>query len=72
MKKMFSAAALVMAAFALVACSEKKFHVEGSIENAKDSLLYFENISLDGPVVVDSVKLDADGNFDFSDKCPAG
>ena len=70
MKKMFSAAALVMAAFALVACSEKKFHVEGSIENAKDSLLYFENISLEGPVVVDSVKLDADGNFDFSDKCP--
>ena len=70
MKKMFSAAALVMAAFAFVACSEKKFHVEGSIENAKDSLLYFENISLEGPVVVDSVKLDADGNFDFSDKCP--
>src|SRR5574344_446835 len=70
MKKMFSAAALVMAAFALVACSEKKFHVEGSIENAKDSLLYFENISLEGPVVVDSVKLDADGQFDFSDKCP--
>ena len=67
---MFSAAALVMAAFAFVACSEKKFHVEGSIENAKDSLLYFENISLEGPVVVDSVKLDADGNFDFSDKCP--
>ena len=59
-----------MAAFALVACSEKKFHVEGSIENAKDSLLYFENISLEGPVVVDSVKLDADGQFDFSDKCP--
>ena len=43
---MLSAAALVMAAFAFVACSEKKFHVEGSIENAKDSLLYFENISL--------------------------
>ena len=67
---MLSAAALVMAAFAFVACSEKKFHVEGSIENAKDSLLYFENISLEGPVVVDSVKLDADGQFDFSDKCP--
>ena len=46
MKKLLSAAALVMAAFAFTACSEKKFHVEGSIENAKDSLLYFENISL--------------------------
>ena len=70
MKKLLSAAALVMAAFAFTACSEKKFHVEGSIENAKDSLLYFENISLEGPVVVDSVRLDADGGFDFSDKCP--
>ena len=70
MKKLLSAAALVMAAFAFMACSEKKFHVEGSIENAKDSLLYFENISLEGPVVVDSVRLDADGGFDFSDKCP--
>ena len=70
MKKLLSAAALVMAAFAFTACSEKKFHVEGSIENAKDSLLYFENISLEGPVVVDSVRLDSDGGFDFSDKCP--
>ena len=70
MKKLFPAASLVMAALAFTACSEKKFHVEGSIENAKDSLLYFENISLEGPVVVDSVRLDADGKFDFSDKCP--
>ena len=70
MKKLFPAAALVMAALTFTACSEKKFHVEGSIENAKDSLLYFENISLEGPVVVDSVRLDADGGFDFSDKCP--
>lgn len=70
MKKLFSAAVMVMAAFAFTACSEKKFHVEGSIDNAKDSLLYFENISLEGPVVIDSVKLDADGKFDFSDKCP--
>lgn len=70
MKKLFSAAVVVMAAFAFTACSEKKFHVEGSIDNAKDSLLYFENISLEGPVVIDSVKLDADGTFDFSDKCP--
>lgn len=70
MKKLFSAATLVVAALAFTACSEKKFHVEGSIDNAKDSLLYFENISLEGPVVIDSVKLDADGTFDFSDKCP--
>lgn len=47
-------------------CSKGKFHVTGTISDAKDSVLYFENMSLDGPVVVDSVKLDADGSFSFS------
>ena len=44
--------------------------MEGTIANAKDSTLYFENMSLQGPVTVDSVKLDDDGAFSFSDKCP--
>ncbi|MBQ9654522.1 MAG: AhpC/TSA family protein [Prevotella sp.] len=55
-----------VAALALTACSEKKFHVEGTIANAKDSVLYFENISLTGPEVLDSVKLGDDGAFSFS------
>ena len=37
MKKMFSAAALVLAAVALVGCSEQKLQVEGRIENDKDA-----------------------------------
>lgn len=49
-----------------MACSEKKFEVKGEIKEATDSLLYFENMSLEGPVVVDSVKLDANGRFSFS------
>jgi hypothetical protein len=49
-----------IAAFALVSCNKEGFRVEGNITEAKDSILYFENMSLDGPVVVDSVKLDAD------------
>lgn len=63
MKKYMIAA---VAALALTACSEKKFHVEGTIANAKDSVLYFENISLTGPEVLDSVKLGDDGAFSFS------
>ena len=57
-----------MALFSLLAmaCSEKKFEVKGEIKEATDSLLYFENMSLEGPVVVDSVKLDANGRFSFS------
>ena len=54
------------AAFALVSCNKEGFRVEGNITEAKDSVLYFENMSLDGPVVVDSVKLDADGAFVFT------
>ena len=50
----------------MASCSEKKFHVEGSITNAKDSVLYLENISLMGPEVIDSVRLDADGKFSLA------
>lgn len=50
----------------MTACSGNKFHVEGEISNAKDSTLYFENISLQGPIVVDSVKLSDDGKFTFA------
>ncbi len=57
---------LAVAALALTACNEKKFHVEGQIANAKDSVLYFENIGLAGPEMLDSVRLDSDGSFSFS------
>lgn len=70
MKHLLMATALAGAALTFSACGEKKFHVEGTVENAKDSLLYFENMSLAGPVVVDSVRLGDDGSFAFSDKCP--
>ena len=53
-------------AFTLVACSKGQFHVKGTVTDAKDSVLYFENMSLDGAVVMDSVKLDETGGFTFS------
>lgn len=53
-------------AFAFAACNQNKYHVSGNITEAEDSVLYFENMSLDGPVVIDSVKLGKDGSFDFS------
>jgi hypothetical protein len=55
-----------IATLAMASCSEKKFHVEGNITNAKDSILYFENVGLEDIAVVDSVKLDEDGAFSFS------
>ena len=69
-RKLFPVAAVVAATFAFTACQEKKFQIEGTIANAEDSTLYLENMSLQGPVTVDSVKLDADGAFSFSSKSP--
>lgn len=66
MNKIFKASALCLAAFSMVACNENKFHVDGNIGNAADSLLYFENVGLDKVTVVDSVKLGSDGDFSFA------
>ena len=57
---------VALAVLGMASCNEKKFHVEGSITNAKDSVLYLENISLMGPEVIDSVRLDADGKFSLA------
>lgn len=57
---------LAACALTIASCQQNKFHVNGNITDAKDSVLYFENMSLDGPVVLDSVKLGEDGAFSFS------
>ena len=68
--KILTSAAVLMAALAVTSCTEKKFHVSGNITEAKDSLLYFENMELNGAVTVDSVRLGADGSFAFDAKAP--
>lgn len=55
--RLFSVAAIMVAALALTSCNNKKFHINGNITEAQDSMLYLENISLNGPVKIDSVKL---------------
>lgn len=73
MKKTFSSlclCTLALMAAMLTSCNNKKFHINGTVTEAKDSVLYLENMSLDGPVVVDSVKLDDKGSFSFSEKAP--
>ena len=58
--------AIAVIALALGACSKEIFHVKGAITHANDSVLYFENMSLDGAVALDSVKLNESGTFDFT------
>ena len=67
MKHLWKATLLFVAAMTIASCNDKKFTVEGHITNAKDSVLYFENVGLEGVNVLDSVKLDDSGDFAFSE-----
>ena len=66
MKHISKVAAVMLAAVTMASCSNNKFKVEGQIANAGDSVLYFENVGLEGIQVLDSVKLGGDGSFAFS------
>lgn len=67
-KNILSVAALLAALLTISSCNNKKFQISGTITDAQDSILYLENVGLDGPEVVDSVKLDAQGAFSFEEK----
>ncbi|MBR6714918.1 MAG: DUF4369 domain-containing protein [Prevotella sp.] len=75
MKKFLSrsiaATAIIVAMMGMNACSNKKFNISGNINGANDSTLYFENMSLNGPVVVDSVVLSDEGAFHFQGPQPS-
>ena len=66
MKHLWKATLLFAAAMTIASCNDKKFTVEGQISNAKDSVLYFENVGLEGVNVLDSLTLDEKGDFAFS------
>ena len=65
-KKLLAGLLPLLALLMLAGCAGEQFHVSGTIGNAKDSTLYFEHNTLDGFKVVDSVKLDAKGEFAFA------
>ena len=70
MKHIWKAAALFSAVMMIASCDNNKFTVEGQIANAKDSVLYFENVGLEGIEVLDSVKLNEGGAFSFAESQP--
>lgn len=70
MKKIYMVACA--AAMTLAACDNSpKFHIEGSITNAADSMLYLVSITPDKVTPVDSVKLDEEGDFRFKADAPS-
>lgn len=68
--KVITLALAVAAMVGVTSCNEKKFHIDGTITGAADSTLYFENMSLDGAVKIDSAKLSEDGTFAFEGTAP--
>lgn len=50
----------------LTSCAKEGFRIEGTISNAKDSVLFLEHNGLEGIAKIDSVKLDESGVFSFS------
>lgn len=69
MKKLILGLSIAAAMFA--ACdTTPKFSVQGTITDAKDQVLYFENVGLRGVDILDSVKLGSKGTFDFSAAAP--
>ena len=67
MKHISKLAAVVLAALTVASCNNNKFTVEGQISGANDSVLYFENVGIEGINVLDSVKLGDNGDFSFSE-----
>ena len=65
-KRIFVVGIIAVGVIVLASCAGEQFHVNGSIANAKDSVLYFEHNGLEGFSTIDSVKLDEKGNFSFS------
>ena len=62
---------IVAGALMMTSCDNtQKFQVEGTIEGAKDSMLYFTQSTLDGMQKLDSAKLKEDGAFAFKAVAP--
>ena len=61
---------MAIVAIALASCGKGSFKIQGTITEAQDSVVFLENMALDGPQKVDSVRLSANGEFFFSCDAP--
>ena len=62
---------ILMLLLSLGSCdNEAKFVVKGEIKDAKDQILYLEKSSIEGVVLLDSMKMKGSGVFEFTQKRP--
>lgn len=71
MKIQVRIAALMALAFMAGCDNTPSFKVEGNISGAEDKMIYMEYSSINGIHIIDSVKLDSDGGYRFTEKRPA-
>lgn len=71
MKKTIKITAMCAFLGLLAACSGRRYEVSGQITGAPDSVLYFENVGLDGVAEVGRATLDAAGRFTFQGDAPS-
>ncbi|MBR5687264.1 MAG: DUF4369 domain-containing protein [Prevotella sp.] len=72
-KTLISGAAMAVTVLFVASCdNSSKFTITGEITQAKDSMLYLDHMALEGVQIIDSIKLDEAGHFDFSVNAPTG
>ena len=69
---LFACFAIIVFTVALTSCGEERngWNISGTIEGAADSTIYIEEPSGLTWIIVDSLKVDGDNNFDYTAKNP--
>jgi len=65
-------ATIILITLCIISCKDKKpeFSVQGKITNADTTYLYLEKKSLTGTTIIDSVKINTDGEYIFKQGAP--
>ena len=70
MKKILISAIVAIATLITACNNTPQFTIDGTIADADSTTLYLENITGTSPVVIDSARLNAKGNFKFTHAVP--
>lgn len=52
------------------ACDNKAFVITGTLENGSNKTIYLEELTPEGPLFIDSIKLDKEGSFKYKYEMP--
>ena len=61
---------MVLAAVVMVGCKHDTFTISGTIEGGEGKTLWLEEIAPEGPLFIDSIKVDDKGHFKYKYKMP--